>query len=300
MTPPTVELPPIGTTIYKDFPGYGGFYGQVVFYTFHGRFVRVVYTDGDSEDLDPPTVWRLSCLPSDRLYEIPFHLKQPTLSEVKQGAVFYPPVSSVGRAPAFDGAKSEKVDDEKHSRRSSKRMKKSTVVYIGKDAVKRENNYEVRGMKYQYNVEESTGPPASSLRRSQPQQPRSSLNKGPSKPRHVSPEEKARLATKLRLEQNIRDKEAARQAFLYQHRAVLEPFCPSSVLPTSPPTQKSPLREHEEVMQPDAIQADLRDYQLAGLNFMISMYRQNMSMILGDGAYSLTAFFFFSHRYTVG
>ena len=39
----------------------------------------------------------------------------------------------------------------------------------------------------------------------------------------------------------------------------------------------------QEVMQPDAIKAELRDYQLEGLNFMSSMYQQNMSMILGDG-----------------
>lgn len=34
--------------------------------------------------------------------------------------------------------------------------------------------------------------------------------------------------------------------------------------------------------QPDAIQAELRDYQLAGLNWMIKMHRRNLGMILGD------------------
>ena len=83
---------------------------------------------------------------------------------------------------------------------------------------------------------------------------------------------------KNRIQSNIMSKQAARQAFLVKHEAPLRPF--TDVLFEKP---KETLPIFEEVMQPDTIQADLRDYQLQGLNFMSAMYQQNMSMILGDG-----------------
>jgi hypothetical protein len=38
----------------------------------------------------------------------------------------------------------------------------------------------------------------------------------------------------------------------------------------------------ETFMQPDLIQAEMRDYQLIGLNWMVKMHKQNLACILGD------------------
>lgn len=283
------QVPPIGTTILKDFSGHGTFWGQVVFYTFNGRYVRVAYTDDDKEDLNPSTVWKLA-RPAPGPLSIRRHLMVPNEEDMKNGATFHPvfiPGTTAEASPTEESTAEESGDDDEvdhDGRRRSKRTKTSTVVYVGKDAVKRDNNYVVNGVTYQYGVVDgSSGPKSGPPRRVKYQSPPVQRKGSPKKPRVVSPEEMARLAMKQRLEGNIRAKQTARQAFLCKHRAALEPFCPS--LPhAAPPLDKIPLVE-EEVMQPDAIQADLRDYQLAGLNFMSSMYQQNMSMILGDGAY---------------
>lgn len=44
----------------------------------------------------------------------------------------------------------------------------------------------------------------------------------------------------------------------------------------------SSLDTPEVFMQPSEIQADMRDYQLDGLNWMVRMNKANLGMILGD------------------
>lgn len=268
------DLPPIGTTICKyfepheDFEG-GYFYGQVAFYSFGGKYVRVVYEDGDREDMYPSDINELAYLPANKL-KIPPELLQPTKEDLLNGAIMPPSPRAAATRKAADN------DDEDDGQRRSKRVKKSTVVYVGKDAVKRDNNYVLKGLTYEYGAFDETVP-------SKPAPPRrvTKAPAQPKKPRVMSPEEKARREMKLRIEQNKADKASLRRAFLHKHAAVLQPFCPN--LKETAPAATAVPEIQVEVMQPDSIQAQLRDYQLEGLNFMSSMYQQNMSMILGDG-----------------
>lgn len=53
------ERLPIGTRIQKEFPPHGMFEGEIVSYSAEGRFYRIQYADGDSEDLPPADVLKL-------------------------------------------------------------------------------------------------------------------------------------------------------------------------------------------------------------------------------------------------
>ena len=272
------DLPPIGTTICKYFEPHehfqgGHFYGQVAFYSFGGKYVRVVYEDGDKEDMYPSDINELAYLPANKL-KIPPELLQPTKEDLRNGAIMPPSPRAAASFKAADN------DDDNDGQRRSKRVKKTTVLYVGKDAVKRDNNYVLKGLTYEYGAFDETAPTKPAPPRHVTKPPAQ-----PKKPRVMSPEEKARQEMKLRIEQNKADKAALRRAFLHKHAAVLQPFCPDLVETAASPTAASPTTIQVEVMQPDSLQAQLRDYQLQGLNFMSSMYQQNMSMILGDGTY---------------
>lgn len=186
-------------------------------------------------------------------------------------------VSSSSSSPPLSSSSDEEEEEEEVRR--SQRARTSTVVYVGKDAVKRANNYSVTGMTYQYGSVSETSPPPAKIPKVKTAKPSGTAT--PKAPRYVSPQEQARLAMKKRIEENIAKKEEARRAFFHRHANVFEPF--DATLPEAPTVASLPSL-HTEVMQPDTIQADLRDYQLEGLNFMSQMYQQNVSMILGDGA----------------
>lgn len=289
-------FPAIGTTVRKRFDGHGWFHGRVAFYT-QSKFCRVIYEDGDSEDVVPEEVYQIAF---PHAIETPHHPMQR--QDIKQGASYRPPdqerspndsehvekteqwledwLNDVGN----DGSESyigtsetaeesvQSSDSESNGRRRSKRTKRSTVIYVGKDAVKRDNNYVVKGDTYKHGVFTEQGPP----RKHKPRPTKAAP--GPKKPRVLSAVEQGRAEMKNRIQSNILAKQAARQAFLVKHEAPLRPF--TDVAFEKPKGDSSIF---EEVMQPDTIQADLRDYQLQGLNFMSAMYQQNMSMILGDG-----------------
>ena len=271
-------VPPVGTCIAKQF-GSGWHWGQVVFYFPEERLVHVVYEDGDAEDMEFATAWQLRAYPP-RQIRIPKDKLTPTLEERQEGASIHyslPATVSVSSGSRLSASSSNDSSLADANLRRSGRDKRSTVVYVGKDAVKRDNNYIVRGMQYSYGAfaEDATRPPKVANRKVP--------NKtSPPKSRIVSPQEKARQQMKMRVEANIAQKQAARRAFLYQHAAVWAPFCPSwsTTMITTKPPAAPPVKQ--VFMQPDDIKAELRDYQLQGLNFMSAMYQQNISFILGD------------------
>ena len=84
----------------------------------------------------------------------------------------------------------------------------------------------------------------------------------------------------------IEGKKTLRAKFLADHAETLRPFVLPSVLDRIVREGKSSKRSRTSVKkitkQPLSIKADMRDYQLQGLDFMASMYQQNIPAILGD------------------
>ena len=172
-----------------------------------------------------------------------------------------------------------RAKDSTQLRRSS-REKKSTLVYIDGQAVLAKNNYRMKGHAYQYGTGFETAPPKPAKKKSTTQ------TKAAPKPRTVTQQEKKRLNHNAAVKRRVESKSKSRSPFLLSNLTTLDPFLQESVAAqlrraARPKSAKS--NEKEELyMQPEAIQADMRDYQLAGLNWMVKMHESNLGMILGD------------------
>lgn len=173
------------------------------------------------------------------------------------------------------------TEEQNDEPRRSKRAKKSTLVYIDGQAVLAKNNYQMKGLTYQYGTDFETAPRKSKGKKG------TAKPKGPSsKPRKVTPQEKKRIEHNSAVAKRIKDKKDRRAQFLASNLSVMKPFLEErvakslSALPkTTAPEDSEP---NELFIQPEAIQAEMRDYQLAGLNWMVKMHESNLACILGD------------------
>jgi hypothetical protein len=89
------------------------------------------------------------------------------------------------------------------------------------------------------------------------------------------------------IEKRVNAKRGKREQFLKENLESLRPFLEPKViarLETPSPTEDedSVVSTGNVNMQPDAIQADMRDYQMEALNWMSGMYANNVNFILGD------------------
>ena len=120
----------------------------------------------------------------------------------------------------------------------------------------------------------------------------------PKKPRTISFAEQQRLNGRKQVQEAIKRKASNRNRFLQENADFLKPF--RGIVPNSTMLDE----EHQDIhhqtryTQPESIQADLRDYQLAGLNWMSKMHDRGVGFILGDGEYrscvdTFSVFFFF-------
>lgn len=174
---------------------------------------------------------------------------------------------------------SEDEEEEDSSVRRSKREKKSTLVYIGGQAVLKENNYQMKGLSYQYGTDFETAPPKTDKKKATATKPKAS------KPRPVTQQEKKRLEHNAAVKKRIESKKERRTQFLASNLMTMEPFLEERVaaqLKLKAAPESSSNDEQELFLQPDAIQADMRDYQLEGLNWMVKMHESNLGMVLGD------------------
>jgi len=164
--------------------------------------------------------------------------------------------------------------------RKSSRVKTSTLIYVDGHAVKKDNNYVVNGTEYVY------GGVAADQERPPQRKKAAAGPKAAPKPRIVTALEQGRLDKKQELQTSIQDKAPARAKFLKDQLPVLTPFLEPKVLQLirNASSVAAPA-VHESApmyLQPDAIVGEMRDYQLAGLNWMSKMYSKNVGMILGD------------------
>ena len=177
----------------------------------------------------------------------------------------------------LDVTNDESEEEEEPSLRRSKREKKSTLVYIDGHAVLAKNNYQMKGLSYQYGTDFETAPP------SKPKLQPAAKSKAPSKPRAVTQQETKRLEHNAAIKERIENKKERRIQFLASNLTTMEPFLDEHVVEKLKAVTNTVTKDsHEIFLQPDAIQADMRDYQMAGLNWMVKMHESNLGMVLGD------------------
>lgn len=183
--------------------------------------------------------------------------------------------------------------------RRSKREKKSTLVYINGQPVLAKNNYEMKGFSYHQGTDFEAAP-----RKATTTKP-ASKPKGPSKPRIMTPHEKKRVSHNETVKQRVESKKERRTQFLASNLSTMEPFLDERVASqlkaagaATTTIESEGQAEQELFLQPEAIQADMRDYQLQGLNWMVKMHSSNLGMILGDemGTLSLLFSYFVSYE----
>jgi hypothetical protein len=165
--------------------------------------------------------------------------------------------------------------------RRSVRERTSTVIEIDGHTVLKTNNYVMKGLSYHYgdNTVAMQGTSATIKKRKAPV---ADADKKPKAPRKQAPAEIRRHEHNQTIRDRIQKKSNARLEHLARHLPTLEPFLDASAqkkLASSTNTSSEP-SSGEIFLQPDAIQADLRDYQLAGLNWMAKMHDKNLGMIL--------------------
>ena len=162
--------------------------------------------------------------------------------------------------------------------RRSGRERTSTVIQIDGHTVLKQNNYVLKGLGYEYGDNTIVAPPKKQKR------PSTASQTQPRKTARVpTSAETARQTHNLRIQRRIASKADARLQHLATHQEILEPFLDDATrrkLSAVPKTTAVESHQQELFLQPEAIQADMRDYQLAGLNWMVKMHHKNLGMIL--------------------
>ena len=164
--------------------------------------------------------------------------------------------------------------------RRSGRKRKSTTIQIDGHTVLAKNNYVLKGGAYEMgafgvDTQRAPGKKSSAKKKSSPA------------PRQQKPSEIARQQHNNRVKESVLEKQPARRDFMLRHGDILEPFMDEPTLRMvnswADSKSKTEYKKDELFIQPDLITGgEMRDYQLAGLNFMVDMHRQNLGMILGD------------------
>lgn len=174
-----------------------------------------------------------------------------------------------------------------------KRAVRPTTVMINGQPVKRSNNYEMsdgaNGFISVFDSELAKAAPAERSRPA-PAPPAAKRPKPAAKPREPSAKEKLRLKTNESIRADAAALAVRRALFFHEHRALVEPFTEAAVLEKlavaaagAPPTEVG--RTRRVLCQPEAVTGgEMRDYQLAGLDWMAGMYQQGVNPILVRGA----------------
>jgi len=166
--------------------------------------------------------------------------------------------------------------------RRSGRKRKSNIIYIDGHPVKTENNYVLKGHSYSFGAFEGAATKKSRLTPTKSSQDSPKQATGSKK--KISPAEFNRMEHNNTVKSRVENKQHMRRSFLARNVEILTPFIDEDI--------ESSLRSYncrsgednfkEMQLQPDLIRADLRDYQMIGLNWMVKMHRMNLGMILGD------------------
>jgi hypothetical protein len=165
--------------------------------------------------------------------------------------------------------------------RRSGRERTSTVIQIDGHTVLKQNNYVLKGLGYAYG--DNTVVASKNKNKNKKRMPTVvSADAQPRKsPRVQTAAETERQKHNLKIKRRVASKADIRLQHLAKQQDILKPFLDDITrvkLLSCPPGISEPNREM--FLQPEAIQADMRDYQLAGLNWMVKMHDKNLGMIL--------------------
>ena len=169
--------------------------------------------------------------------------------------------------------------------RRSSREKKSTLIYVDGYAVKRDNNYVVKGGEYVHGAFDANGTATDGGALARLPKPNNQTTKkaaAKKPPRAPSKAEQERAKHNEIVKGRVASKAKARMGYLAKNAKIIEPFVDSktnehlAVTPATKDTWK------DMSMQPDMIKGELRDYQMIGMNWMAKMHAMNAGMILGD------------------
>ena len=166
----------------------------------------------------------------------------------------------------------------------SGRIIKSTTVNIDGFAVKLGNNYEVGAESYEFQGTDAAAP---SKKKKKQAAPKASGKTKAATKRTVSEAERSRTDHNAAVKEREETAAILRREFFAENISCLEKFIDPKMVQLLKfmDTNDGGVTAGDgpdEVMQPDLIEGELRDYQLIGLNFMIRMFRRGMPMILGD------------------
>lgn len=168
--------------------------------------------------------------------------------------------------------------------RRSSREKKSTLIYVDGYAVKRDNNYIVKGGEYVHGAFNANGAATDGGALARLPKPANQTKKAAAKkpPRKANKAELERARHNEIVKGRVKAKAKARMGYLAKHAKTIEPFVESKTSEhlAVTPALKSTWKDMS--MQPDMITGELRDYQMIGLNWMSKMHSMNAGMILGD------------------
>ena len=168
--------------------------------------------------------------------------------------------------------------------RRSSREKKSTLIYVDGYAVKRDNNYIVKGGEYVHGAFNANGAATDGGALARLPKPANQTKRAAAKkpPRKANKAELERARHNEIVKGRVKAKAKARMGYLAKHAKTIEPFVESKTSEhlAVTPALKSTWKDMS--MQPDMIKGELRDYQMIGLNWMSKMHSMNAGMILGD------------------
>ena len=160
----------------------------------------------------------------------------------------------------------------------------STLIYVDGYAVKRDNNYIVKGGEYVHGAFNANGAATDGGALARLPKPANQTKKAAAKkpPRKANKAELERARHNEIVKGRVKAKAKARMGYLAKHAKTIEPFVESKTSEhlAVTPALKSTWKDMS--MQPDMIKGELRDYQMIGLNWMSKMHSMNAGMILGD------------------
>lgn len=205
-------------------------------------------------------------------------LAQPTADEIAATAAEGNTTMDI----TGSGSEASPISGNDDELRRSDRKRTSTIIKVDGQFILKQNNYVVTGSTYVHGTYEEDAEKISNVKK---QKTATGIKKSPTVRKQPS-YEVARIEHNENVKKSIQEKESIRRDFLVENRATLEPFMEEAtnrmVLEWGG-NKKTAFVRNELFVQPELVTGgEMRDYQLAGLNFMVEMHQRNIGMILGD------------------
>ena len=168
--------------------------------------------------------------------------------------------------------------------RRSGRERSSRLVNVDGHDVLIEINYVVRGTQYHFGEANAVNGSIVKKRKTMKSKKLSEKEDGnhSKKIRYISKAEIMRQKHNKVVQERKEVSLANQLQYFAEHVDLCQPFLSEHIVSHLLRSQRFSVQEIKVAQQPKLINGRLRDYQLAGLNWMVNMHRKGMPMILGD------------------